>query len=78
VVWADNVQDRLAMDIALAAAVLGFAIRIVSAWRYRQSWRGVFLHPVGVLVLLVLEWYALLRKLRGRPATWKQRAYRMG
>jgi hypothetical protein len=36
------------------------------------------LHPLGVLLLLILEWYALLRKLQGRPATWKQRAYRMG
>jgi hypothetical protein len=28
--------------------------------------------------LLVLEWYALVRKLAGQPVTWKERAYRMG
>ena len=76
--WAAILQDWTATDLALAAAALGFAIRLVSAWRYRQSWLGAVLHPLGVLLLLILEWYALLRKLQGRPATWKQRAYRMG
>ena len=42
--------------------VLGFAISAV-------------LHPAGVAVLLTLQWYAFTRKLLGRPAAWKDRAY---
>jgi hypothetical protein len=62
----------------LAALALGYAIRFFSAWRYRQSWLGAALHPLGVLVLLVLQWYALLRKVFRIQATWKDRAYRVG
>jgi hypothetical protein len=28
--------------------------------------------------LLVLQWYALLRRLAGQQVTWKERAYRLG
>jgi cellulose synthase/poly-beta-1,6-N-acetylglucosamine synthase-like glycosyltransferase len=66
------------LKIAVLAMVLGYLMRFFNAWRYRQSWRGAFLHPLGVLILLVLQWYAFARKLFGLPATWKQRAYRVG
>ncbi len=61
--------------LALAA---GYVIRFISAWRYRQSIFGALFHPVGVAILLVLQWWALARKLAGRQATWKQRAYDLG
>jgi hypothetical protein len=51
---------------------------LISAAKYRQSWLGALLHPAGVLLLLVLEWGALQRKLAGQRAMWKQREYRMG
>jgi hypothetical protein len=60
---------------AFAAVVMSYLPRVVNAVRYRQRWLGVVLHPVGVAVLLVLQWYALLRKQMGRPATWKARSY---
>ena len=66
------------LKIAVLAMVFGYVMRFLSAWRYRQSWRGAFLHPLGVLILLVLQWYAFGRKLFGLPAMWKQRAYRVG
>jgi len=65
------------LKIAVLAMALGYLMRFVSAWRYRQSWRGAFLHPLGVLILLVLQWYAFGRKLFGLPAMWKQRACRV-
>jgi hypothetical protein len=71
-------QAAFLLWLAAASLLSGYAIRIVSAIRYRQSWRSVALHPVGVLVLLALQWNALFRKLRGRPATWKERAYQAG
>jgi hypothetical protein len=33
------------------------------------------LHPLGIALLLALQWSALLAALRGRPAVWRDRAY---
>ena len=61
--------------IALAAS---YAPRFIAAARFRQNLLGALLHPLGVMILLTLQWYALARKLGGRQATWKQRAYDLG
>ncbi len=65
------------VEIALAAlaALLAYAPRVQSALRFRQSALGAALHPLGVLLLVSIQWYALLRRLVGRPATWKGRSY---
>ncbi|WP_263356336.1 glycosyltransferase [Acidicapsa ligni] len=76
-VWTYLTNDLAAEGLAWIALILSYALRIALAARYRQSWSGVAVHPLGVLVLLALQWSALGRKLRGRPATWKQREYRM-
>jgi glycosyltransferase involved in cell wall biosynthesis len=64
--------------LALGATVACFVPRLLAVHRFRQRLLSAVLHPMGVLVLLVLEWYALGRKLAGRQATWKQRAYNVG
>ena len=65
------------VEIALAALAVGLAYlpRVVSAVRFRQSALGAAQHPVGVLLLVSIQWYALARRLVGRPATWKGRSY---
>lgn len=63
--------------VGLTALSLGYSVRIFSAWRYKQSWQGAALHPLGVLMLLVLQWLAFLRKLFFIKTTWKLRAYRV-
>jgi hypothetical protein len=60
------------------AVIAGYLPRMIAAARYRQFWRGALLHPLGIAVLLVLQWTALTRKLLGVQATWKQRAYDVG
>ena len=57
------------------AIILGLAPRIDAAIRFRQKWVGVVLHPVGVTVLLALQWWALFRGWAGRPVGWKGRAH---
>jgi len=68
-------RERSFIWVALGAA---FLPRLFSVWKYRQPIVGALLHPVGVALLLVLQWYALLGKLAGHRVTWKERAYRMG
>jgi glycosyltransferase involved in cell wall biosynthesis len=67
-----------ARTLILVALAASFVPRLLSVWKYRQSLLSALLHPVGVTILLVLQWYALLRKLAGQQVTWKERAYRMG
>ena len=77
-IWALLLGNVPAAQIAMWAFILGYLIRFISAFRYHQSWLGALFHPVGVYLLLTLQWSAFLSKLAGRPATWKQRAYRVG
>jgi glycosyltransferase involved in cell wall biosynthesis len=70
-----SAHERALIYVSVAAS---FVPRILSVWKYRQSLLSALLHPLGVTLLLVLEWYALIRKLAGQPVTWKERAYRMG
>ena len=61
--------------IALAASLLPRALCML---RFRQRIAGAVLHPIAILVLLALQWYALGRKLLGLKATWKERAFSVG
>jgi hypothetical protein len=67
-----------ARSFILAALAASYIPRLVSVWKYRQSLYSALLHPLGVAILLLLQWYALLRKLAGQHVTWKERAYRLG
>jgi hypothetical protein len=70
--------NHTARSFLLAALAASFVPRLYSVWKYRQPLLSACLHPVGVALLLTLQWYALLRKLAGQQVTWKERAYRMG
>jgi glycosyltransferase involved in cell wall biosynthesis len=59
---------------ALAGVGLSFGLRLALAMRFRQSMLGVLLHPVGVLALLAVQWFAVYRAAVGRPVGWKGRA----
>jgi hypothetical protein len=61
--------------LALLAVLLAYAPRLAGVIRFRQSLAGALLHPVGVGVLLAIQWYALGRSLLGRPSAWKGRRY---
>ncbi len=68
-----------ALDRQLIVALVASALpRVFSVWRFRQRSIGAALHPVGVVVLLILQWYALARKLLGLKVTWKERAFDVG
>jgi hypothetical protein len=64
-----------APGLAIAAVILAYLPRLLGVWLFRQSVVGALLHPLGITLLIILQWYALIRSLVGRPATWKGRSY---
>jgi glycosyl transferase family 2 len=69
--WALLVSSPVAAGVVLLA---NYSVRLDAARRFRQSWLGALLHPVGVVLLVAIQWSALLRRLIGRPIGWKGRS----
>jgi hypothetical protein len=71
----------LARSLALLF-LIGFACsylpRLLAVRRFRQPLSSALLHPLGILILLAVQWYALGRKLFGKPVGWRQRTYSSG
>lgn len=71
---AEYAADLLALKIVCAACLLAALTRTRMTWRFRQEPLGMLLHPLGIVVLLALQWYALFRAVIGKPVGWKGRA----
>lgn len=62
-------------SIALVVLILmGFIIRIMQCYYYKCSWLGALFHPVGVIVLLSIQWVAFFRNIFGFKSKWKGRS----
>ena len=66
---------RPAALLAALACAVSMVPRLACAWLYRQSWLGAVFHPVGVLLMLAIQWYATVRAWVGRPVGWKGRGH---
>lgn len=77
--WAalDPLPDEAVIMAGLAAAA-GLLFRLLLMVRFRQSVVGALLHPIGILIMLAIQWAALLRARHGRPSEWRGRAYPTG
>jgi glycosyltransferase involved in cell wall biosynthesis len=67
--------EPTALPLTCVAAALAWCPRLCAAVRFRQSWVGALLHPVGMTVLLAIQWYAAARALAGHPVGWKGRSH---
>jgi glycosyltransferase involved in cell wall biosynthesis len=65
-------------SIALAATVVGVATSLVLALRFQQSIFGALLHPLGVMILVAIQWYSWFLRRVGRGVAWKDRAQASG
>ncbi|WP_342642692.1 glycosyltransferase [Rhodoligotrophos ferricapiens] len=74
VAWALG-ADELTVRVLLAAVACAWAVRVLLAIRFRQSWVSALLHPLGIIFMLVLQWTALFRWFTGRQVRWRGRAY---
>lgn len=63
------------VGLTALGSVAAYAPRVLARRRFRQSWLSTLLHPCGMVVLVAIQWYACVRALMGRPATWKGRSY---
>ncbi|MEO0416383.1 MAG: glycosyltransferase family 2 protein [Verrucomicrobiota bacterium] len=54
-------------------APLAWIPRALNAIRFKQSWLGVLLHPVSIILFLIIQWKSLFRLLAGKKPTWKGR-----
>ena len=70
-------QPRAAVAGAaiLMALTASYLPRVLAVRRFRQSPLSALLHPLGVLLLLLVQWYALSRQLLGQPVAWRARRY---
>ncbi len=59
----------------LLAILVSYLPRWLGLRRFRQSPIGCILHPLGVVVLLLIQWYGLLRWFLGCPVGWKGRVH---
>jgi hypothetical protein len=69
------IATTVGLAILLLVAAAAWLPRILATRRFRQDWRSALLHPLGILLLLAIQWYALIRRLLNRPITWRNRAY---
>lgn len=70
--------DARARPALWAVIALAYFPRLVGVLRFKDSAMSALLHPFGIATLLALQWNALLRKLAGKSATWKERSYTVG
>jgi hypothetical protein len=64
-----------ALALACLACLALIYPRLAARRRFVQPLDSALLHPLGVLVLLAVQWSAFVRALSGRPAAWKGREY---
>jgi glycosyltransferase involved in cell wall biosynthesis len=65
----------LTFALTIAATLAAYLPRIVGVFRFHQSLLGALLHPIGVLLLLAIQWYAFAKTFLRQPASWKGRSY---
>lgn len=65
----------LSLALALLAAIASYLPRLAGLSRFRQSPLGAVLHPLGVAVLLAIQWSSFVQAVLGRSPSWKGRRY---
>ena len=59
----------------VTAGVLSYLPRIVCCWRFDRAWLACLLNPTAIMLFLMIQWTALLRKQLGKSIQWRQRSY---
>jgi hypothetical protein len=63
-----------AIAVACIGAALAWLPRFLEALRFGQSFTSAVFHPLGILVFLAIQWFALVRRLLGLKTSWRGRS----
>ena len=66
-----------ALKLDALACLCSWLTRFAVAGKDGSSTLGAALHPLGIAILLAIQWSARLDRLRGRPAAWRGRTYKV-
>ena len=69
--------DPAVFPVICGSAAVVWATRSSMTARFRQRPAGI-LHPFAILLLLAVQWYAIVRAIVGKPIGWKGRAHPVG
>ena len=72
--WNARIPTIAVLCSALALAS-SYLLRIAAVFRFRQPAVAAILHPIAMVLLLAIQWLALLRLVLHVPASWKGRSY---
>lgn len=61
--------------VSSCAVLASYLPRLLAVWRFKQPFGSALLHPLGTLLLLVIQWQAYLRARMRKSSNWKGRAY---
>ncbi len=68
-------QSASALTATWLACALAYVPRLLAVPLFHQPVGSALLHPLGVSMLLAIQWLALIRQFIGKPAVWKGRSY---
>lgn len=66
--------DLRVIVLAVLALVVSLTVRFAMSLRFPVSPGSAVFHPVAILLLLAIQWYAVLGAVLGRPVGWKGRS----
>jgi hypothetical protein len=70
----DQPRRAALLTLCLALAVVAsYLPRLLAVRRFQQPLRSALLHPLGITVLLVIQWYALGKQVLRSPIAWRNR-----
>jgi glycosyltransferase involved in cell wall biosynthesis len=71
--WVRWLGEILLITVPLLAA--SYLPRLLAVRRFKQQLKSALLHPLGIVLLLCVQWYALARQVMGKPVGWRSREY---
>ena len=75
----DDPHMAVVVSVTIALALIAsYLPRLMAVRRFKQPLTSALLHPLGIVLLLVIQWYALMKQIFGRPVAWRARAYASG
>ena len=75
----DDARMAWVVSVLLGLAVIAtYLPRLLAVRRFKQPLWSALLHPLGIMMLLAVQWYALAKQILGKPVTWRARSYSNG